>query len=254
MNWKSIGQSVVGKSHSIDNKACEDHICYETVSLPHEQVLLCCASDGAGSAMFAAEASNRVTQRTMQLLKQWLHNGTVITEALLLQMIETIYDELQAAATHREIPLNEFACTLLGCIVYRTSAVFFQVGDGAIVRHDGNEGYSLIWWPHNGEYQNSTAFIVDDRIASQFKVQLLNEAVHEVAIITDGLQLLALNTETMSPHQPFFADMFKWLRLADDEKKLHILQQKLGDYLNSPVINNRTDDDKTLFLASRIQP
>lgn len=252
MSWKPIGQSVVGQSHSGDNKQCEDHIAYSLVPFAEETVLVCCVSDGAGSAQYAAEASRLVTQEAMQRLLHWIQEGTTLTEALLLQLCEQLYDMLQQQALEKEVPLQEFSCTLLGCIVFKQQALFFQVGDGAIVRDDGNGGYTLVWWPHNGEYQNATAFITDDRASSQFKIQVLEERVQEVSIFTDGLQLLTLNTESLSVHQPFFTDMFKWLRMADDERKLAILQQKLGDYLGGPLINSRTDDDKTLFLASRI--
>lgn len=252
MMWKLIGQSVIGQSHHAGNKHCEDHIVYGACHTANEEVLVCCASDGAGSALYAAAASQLVTQRAYELLQHWIAANTPVTEALLRQMVETIYDELSAEAASKNVPLDEFSCTLLGCLVFKTKAVFFQIGDGAIVRNDGSGRYTLIWWPQNGEYQNSTAFLVDDRVASQLKVQVLEETITEVAILTDGLQLLALNVETMSVHQPFFSDMFKWLRMANDAAKLGILQQKLRDYLNSPLINRRTDDDKTLFLASRL--
>jgi len=79
----------------------------------------------------------------------------------------------------------------------------------------------------------------------------LQETIKEIAIFTDGLQLLTLNNESLSVHQPFFQDLFKWLRMATQEEHLQVLGRKLGEYLNSEPINNRTDDDKTLFLATR---
>jgi hypothetical protein len=82
---------------------------------------------------------------------------------------------------------------------------------------------------------------------------VLDERVDEVAIFTDGLQMLALNMEYENVHQPFFKDMYRVLRLADEPAKVDLLNGKLADYLNSNQINDRTDDDKTLFLASRFE-
>ena len=141
---------------------------------------------------------------------------------------------------------------MLGCFITNKNAVFFQIGDGAIVRNDGTGHYVTIWWPQNGEYLNSTSFLIDDKNFGNLQVTILDEKIDEVALITDGLQQLTLNTETEQVHQPFFKSLFSLLRTADDEKKISILNQKLIEYLRSDQINNRTDDDKTLFLATRL--
>jgi len=46
--------------------------------------------------------------------------------------------------------------------------------------------------------------------------------------------------------------MFRSLRMAGDDSKIDILNKKLSDYLSSEIINSRTDDDKTLFLATKL--
>jgi hypothetical protein len=85
------------------------------------------------------------------------------------------------------------------------------------------------------------------------KIIKILEPVHEVALTTDGLQMLVLNNETSTLHQPFFTSLFKGLRIADDSEKIEILNKKLREYLSSSIINERTDDDKTLFLATRLK-
>ena len=44
----------------------------------------------------------------------------------------------------------------------------------------------------------------------------------------------------------------KYLRMADNNEKINVLNRKLEEYLNGRQINERTDDDKTLFLATRL--
>jgi hypothetical protein len=48
--------------------------------------------------------------------------------------------------------------------------------------------------------------------------------------------------------------MFKHLRLASSSGRLQALSTQLEGYLGSDAINNRTDDDKTLLLATRMSP
>ena len=54
-----------------------------------------------------------------------------------------------------------------------------------MVRNDGSGFYIPIWWPFNGEYQNTTSFIIDDRSFSHLNILALDEQVNEVALFTD---------------------------------------------------------------------
>jgi hypothetical protein len=170
-----------------------------------------------------------------------------------LSIAERLYDGLKELADSLKIRLNDLSCTFLGCVLSENDSLFFQLGDGLIVREDYSGNYVSIWLPQNGEYANTTYFLVDDQNLSNLKIVKISEPVHEVALTTDGLQTLILNNETSTIHQPFFESIFKWLRIADDPEKLKILGGKLSGYLSSTVINERTDDDKTLFLATRLK-
>jgi hypothetical protein len=253
MSWKAIGQSVIGTSHVAVGKECEDAIAYEILNDRNgDEVLVCCASDGAGSAQYAGWASSFTVSEVVQFATQLIDRNEELTEGAIYAMLEDLYDGLEQEASAQCAELNEYSCTLLGCILTSGRSAFFQVGDGAIVRNDGSDFYTTIWWPHNGEYQNTTSFIVDDRTFSNVNILILEEPVDEIAMFTDGLQMLALSMEAQSVHQPFFTGLFKFLRMADDSQKIAVLHRKLGEYLDSTIINDRTDDDKTLFLATRI--
>ena len=254
MIWKVIGQSVIGASHIQSGKKCEDAIHYEILkSLNDEDVLVGFISDGAGSAKFAGEASQLSVKNGVDLVKSILENNELIDENHLLEIAETIYSNLEKEAISYNVPLNEFSCTLIGFIVSPKRACFLQIGDGAIVKNDGNNFFNFVWWPQNGEYQNTTTFLIDDRNFRDLKIKIIDDSITELAVFTDGLQMLALNNETVSVHQPFFNDLYKWLRIANEEDHISILNNKLIDYLSSDLINNRTDDDKTLLLATKIK-
>jgi len=75
-------------------------------------------------------------------------------------------------------------------------------------------------------------------------------ALSEVALFTDGLQNLVLDYKENSPHSPFFDHMLTPLRSTGAGEQQG-LSSALEDFLKSPRVNERTDDDKTLLLASR---
>ncbi len=252
MSWKAIGNSVIGTSHTAVDKTCEDAIRYEVVNNGKEDILICCASDGAGSAKYAAFAAKFCTEQIVETLSAFAQASSRVGESEVFTLVEDCYFGLEREALTSGDELNEYSCTLLGCYLTPTRSVFFQIGDGAIIRNDGNGYYTHCWWPENGEYQNTTSFLVDDSSFSNLNVSILDERVDEVAMFTDGLQMLALNMEARQVHQPFFIDLFKFLRQANDAEKVTILNRKLAEYLDSAQINSRTDDDKTLFMATRL--
>lgn len=252
MKWKVIGQNCIGTSHLDSNKSCEDSIDYILINNGEEEILLCCISDGAGSAKYAAEASSFVTKTVIYILSKWIDEKKEIDDNSIVALGEIIFDSLSEKAKDKKVKLNEFSCTALGCIIFDKKALFFQVGDGVIIRDDNNQSYTAVWWPDNGEYSNTTHFLIDDYNLSFLKKVTIEESIKEVAILTDGLQLLTLNNENLSVHKPFFSDLFKWLRLARNQNDIDVLNKRLYQYLDSDTINARTDDDKTLLLATRL--
>jgi len=221
--------------------------------LVDDEALICFVSDGAGSAKYAARASETAVTQSVAILRELVSNVVEVDEQHLLALAENIYDTLKAFADELQEPINEFSCTLLGFVILPQKACFLQIGDGAIVKSDGNGYFTHIWWPHNGEYQNTTAFLIDDPNFPNLKIKIVEESIEEVAVFTDGLQMLALNNESEQVHQPFFNDLFKWLRKATDVEHITILNIKLNEYLAGDIINNRTDDDKTLLLATKVK-
>lgn len=124
-----------------------------------------------------------------------------------------------------------------------------HVDDGAaVLRVDGEWGVPS--WPANGEYASTTYFITDEP-APQLRLTRVAARPDAIAIFSDGLERLALKFSEGRAFAPFFEGIFKpvWnsKALGQDIK----LSTTLKAYLNNPVINERTDDDKSLILASR---
>ena len=145
---------------------------------------------------------------------------------------------------------RQLACTFLGAVVGDDWAAFVQIGDGAIV-FDGEAGYELAFWPDNGEYANTTRFLTDEDYRSHLRIEIVARPVSELALLTDGLQMLALDYAQVQVHGPFFTPLFRTVRNGPAED---VLRAALLGFMDSRPVNDRTDDDKTLLLATRNIP
>lgn len=152
----------------------------------------------------------------------------------------------------RQYAVRDLACTLNAAAVLPDKAWFIQVGDGATIIQSTESDMEVVFWPDSGEYANQTYFVTDvpdDHIHSR----LLEGTIDRIAMMTDGLQTLALAMQQRTAHPPFFESMFKGVEALDGiATEAHIqLQGGLSRFLNSAAVNARTSDDKTLVLASR---
>jgi len=140
------------------------------------------------------------------------------------------------------------ATTLCAAILSPQGSIFFQIGDGAITV--GNNGvYGVVFWPQSGEYANVTNFMTSDKFRNELEFQATTSKFTEIALFTDGIERLALNFESQTPHLPFFQPLFKAVQLSDNGDSL---ATDLGKFLESDSVKNRSDDDKTLILATQI--
>ena len=243
--WKSLAESVRGTSHVATNLECQD-VC--RVCRVGEFLVLVCA-DGAGSATHAALGATTACDSITQSAQRILSGGGELTETMLYAWAAVAHTDIEEKAKSASVSPRELACTLLVAVLGPTASAFAQIGDGVIVTGDADQ-YTHVFWPDNGEYQNTTYFLSESSYAEHLRVAI-QPAATEVAILSDGLQMLALKIADKTVHSPFFLPMFKALRSAADESAL---AGPLRTFLDSPAVNARTDDDKTLILATRVAP
>jgi len=258
LNWRYIAASAAGTSHEQTRTPCQDHSYTGTVSgRDGTQYLIALASDGAGSAVHSQIGSRLACESGGRFLLEFLsHEGhagySALSRGLAQACLEHIRSTLENTLEESGGPggtLRDYACTLVGLVVGPKYALAFQVGDGAVViRRDGE--LVPVFWPDGGEYANMTHFVTDQDAEQRLQVAQI-DAPQEVSLMTDGLQRLALVFSTRQAHGPFFEPMFEVLRgrRADECGPLN---QQLAAFLNSPAVNQRTDDDKTLILATRL--
>lgn len=237
--WKIVFGSVQGTSHVQSGKPCQDFCDGAVVGT--SAVAVC--ADGAGSAELSHLGSKAAVERFMEV--------ATVESAPTREQIESWVDAARARvleeAAANETPPRQLACTLLVAIVGETWAAFAQIGDGVIV-FDGPEGYEVAFWPDNGEYANTTRFLTDEAYRQHLRIEIVERQVIELALLTDGLQMLALDFGQAKVHDRFFAPLFKTVRNGPDTELLHA---SLLEFMDSKRVNDRTDDDKTLLLATR---
>jgi hypothetical protein len=214
-------------------------------------VILVCA-DGAGSAELSQVGAQIACDRFFELAYEALRSGTAtnaIDRDTTLRWYQDVRRAIHAEAERREVAARSLACTLLTAVVGEARGTFAQVGDGTIV-HRGQGVYESVFWPQTGDYANVTNFITQDQLEATFEFSSVEAVIDEVALLTDGLQRLVLDFGSMSVHQAFFKPFFTALSSAEHADELAV---PLRSFLDSPGVNERTDDDKTLILASRVR-
>lgn len=248
--WKVILDSVEGTSHKKDMLDCQDACACAQINSPLGPTLCIVCSDGAGSAKYASTASQYSCQFVLNKLADHFSNGGSINELTrdtFLEWLKALRNYLIETATSMQVSPDDYACTLLVAVNAWNGSAFIQIGDGAIIRLEGNE-YKTVFWPESGEYVNTTFFVVSPTLEERLNFVSSSEPVNELALFTDGLQMLSLEFSNKQVHQPFFTPLFQRLRGDDSADTLVPL---LSDFLKSDKVNARTDDDKTLVLAVR---
>lgn len=169
-----------------------------------------------------------------------------------LLWLDSYRQRISDYAEEQEQEIREYACTLLAGIIWKEGAVFYQVGDGGIIYSttDEPEIYCFGVMPATKECANATDFITEKNAGNRLLYEFVEEPIKDLAMFTDGIERIAINFQAGVPHEPFLIPMLAPLHGKIDDSR--ILNEKLATFLNSPRINEKTDDDKTLFLASRI--
>lgn len=255
-SWRRVNVSVDGTSHRKSQVPCQDASrCVELRSLDGDPILVAVVSDGAGSAIAAAEGAALACETMVTVSEAMIGSGRLnppFSASLVSNWVSAFQESIGAVADERGLSARDFACTILAAIVTERGAMFIQVGDGAIVvRDESSDEFGWVFWPQTGEYANMTYFATDTFVERYLQMAVTRRKIDDIAIFSDGLQSLVLEYSTRSVHSPFFERMFNSLRsMSPFDQSIAI--HSLSSYLESPLVNSRTDDDKTLVLASRM--
>ena len=150
-----------------------------------------------------------------------------------------------------EIKLSDLASTLVGVVLTHDWLIAVHVGDGLAIARVGDQQYHSLTTPDHGEYINETTFITSTAMKTSLRIVVEPaRSVSGLALMSDGLERLAFDFRLNEPHGPFFDSIFGFASRRDiDLERKRLL---LAEDLNSERVNQRTDDDKTLLIAVRM--
>jgi hypothetical protein len=205
-------------------------------------------ADGAGSASNGGEGAELAIQAAVDFVDLKLQEPEFgLSDELATQCVMAIRNKIYAQADATKLKARDFACTFLGVLSCELGTLVFQIGDGGVVL-DVGMGLEVAVVPMSGEYANMTHFLTDEDAIKQLATKTYPSVALRVAVFSDGLQRLALNMADNTVHEPFFTNFFNVLATTTPDQE-DLLHNALIRFLQSPAVNERTDDDKTLALA-----
>lgn len=241
-NWRVLGASVEGSGHRRNRIGCQDSHAW-TVS---DNTLVAAVADGAGSARLAADGARLAANFSVEYVAWRLcEHEEVSPSDLLMDAMSATRARLTRAAKAGKHPLGDLATTLALVLATPERVWAAQVGDGSVVIEDTDGSLRAIADGEREEYLNETTFLTSKNWRSACTVEEGPAPVESVALLTDGLGLLALDlSDGGRPHVPFFAPL---LGFARGETACPV---ELERFLESERVATRTDDDVTLLLAT----
>ncbi len=243
--WQVLGESVAGTAHVKRTIPCQDAFGFQRFG-PEDGWLVVAVADGAGSASHSDVGSRIACDELVRYVVD-LPPETDYSNLDVSRAFAGAREAVCAKAAELGLRPRDLAATALLAVVGPESAVFGQVGDGAIVIGDGS-AYRTVFWPEIEEFVNVTNFLTETGFERHLLTTRLGESIRDLALMTDGVQWLALDFALRQPHPEFFRPMFVPLRGGTDMTEL---RPHFRSFLDSDRVNEKTDDDKTLFLASR---
>lgn len=235
-----------GTAHAEAGTTCQD--AWRCTLARGGDVLIATVCDGAGSAVRggagAALAARLLTAEARLLIEA----GTALPDAAALTALAArTRERLIGAAAAAGLSGRDVATTALLAIADASGVAALHVGDGAIVAGRG-AGWEAIGWPEHGEYAGTTSFLTDPAPARIFRQ---DTPLDRLALLSDGIERLALDFAAHRPHGPFFDGMATPVAASGATGRDAALSDALGRFLDSDRVAARTDDDKTLIMAVR---
>ncbi len=249
LHWRVVGASVCGTSHVKNSLLCQD--AHHWQMLP-DNILVAAAADGAGSASLGKVGAMVAVEAAIEnISKKQIDQHTLASDnsarSLLSEAILAAKTAVEEEAIASNRPPKDLSTTLIVVVATPNVAVVAQIGDGVAVVKDNMGNLTALTVPDSGEYINETSFITSPTALDSVQINVWRQGITNIAILTDGLQMLAINMAVGLPHKPFFLPLFDFVANAQELKGA---KEQLVKFLRSEKITQRTDDDLTLIIAA----
>ncbi len=249
--WQAITARATGTSHVASGATCQDRETFRLVDdADGGEAAIGIVCDGAGSARYAETGAEIVSNALRTIAGSFVseYGSSAITPIDMREWILDIRQRVCNQADAQETDCRDYACTLLFAIASDAHTICGQIGDGAIILKEGSELRVAIW-PDNGEYANHTFFVTQEDSHQSLHLAKLGP-VTDFMLFSDGLQRLALNEAQKTAHSGFFEPLISTVRSSIEPE---VTKSRLEAFLHSDRINEKTDDDKSIVIACRIE-
>jgi Protein phosphatase 2C len=249
-SWTWAAATTRGTSHIRSGTRRQDaYRCF--VSAGEPEFLVCVVSDGAGSAAYGGEGASLVCRAISLAAQEHLRTHGVLPGPVEVDLwLDALRARIALAASRRSSTPRDFAATMIAVLSTGSETFIAHVGDGCAALKDADSAeWHIPLWPDNGEYASTTSFVTDDPPAP---CRTLHETarISAVAVLTDGLERIAIDFAARQPFHGFFDGMARPVFASTRKGRDRPLSTSLKHYLDGDAVCARTDDDKTLVLAT----
>jgi hypothetical protein len=250
--WRYAAGQATGSAHEKLGKPCQDR--FNCLAVEANRTLIAVVADGAGTAEHAHTGAEIAVNTVSSIASLGVRAGRSDYAEILREGATLARQRLLEAATERQLAPRDLACTLLSVILAPMGGGALQIGDGVIVIGEQASTWRWVFWPQKGEYANTTFFLSDEAALARAEVTSLSDDVLDVALMSDGLEQLAMHFASRKAHDPFFRSVLAPLHAETAEGESARLSQGLATLLGSAAVRARTDDDASLVIATRRTP
>jgi len=165
-SWRSAGNYVQGKGHTLKNIPCQDRI----FSLLDSDINIIALADGAGSYLYSHYGAEVSTNTVCDILKQQFDIFYESEKEVMKQsIISELLKQLNCKADHLGISVKELSSTLMFASVRNDRYIVGHIGDGVIGMLE-NGSLKVLSEPDNKEYVNVTTFVTSSNACENFRI------------------------------------------------------------------------------------
>jgi len=234
---------MVGSSHKVTNVVCQDSI---FVSKRKDLNLYSIAlSDGAGSCKYSHYGSKISTQTVSSIFMNDFQKLSNMKDSHLSKyIINKIGEKFIEKSNKLKSTPKELSSTLLFIVIKDNKYIAGHIGDGLIgTLNNGN--LSILSYPENGEYSNSTYFVTNKNAHKYLRIYRGDiDSKTSFILMSDGTSetLYDKKNSNLAKANEIFC---QWLDVNSEQKMDEILKNNLEN-----IISRKTHDDCSIVIAT----
>jgi uncharacterized protein YerC len=247
--WNVAAASVQGTSHIKRSQPCQDAHHWVVVD---GTVLVAAVADGAGSVSLSDVGSSLAVKTAVEAIEDRAEKLKTLKNQedwsdFFQDICHLTLNVLEAEADLLQVDKRELSTTLILVVATPEAIATAQIGDGAVVMRDAVDQITGLTNPNVEEFLEFTTFLTSPQALNSIQIGFWEGRVTQLAMFSDGLQLLALKMPEGNPHLPFFVPLFQAIAQEPDMEEMN---RGLTEFLVSDRVTSKADDDLTLLLAN----